>query len=80
MEFRLNALMGHYTEKYSLDKRAVVWDEDEIEELGQALRQRIKSKLAKRHHAERNYAYARAVLQEVQRASKKSEEEGSADV
>ena len=67
IELRVKYLIVKYKKKYKLNVGAVVWGEDELNELGPGLRQRIKKSLAQRHLAERRVAYLEAVFYELLR-------------
>lgn len=64
---RVQWLMECYYEKYKLNKGAVGWDDEELEELGPSLRQKIKHMLKERQGAERRVSYLRIVLKNLQK-------------
>lgn len=65
LEARIQFLIDRYTKKYKLDHGAVELDDDELDELGPALRKRIRAKLAKRRKAEERLIYLRHVKQSL---------------
>lgn len=81
IEFRVESLIKVYTKKYKLDKGAVLWDDEEIGELGRDLRIKIKHLLLTRQKAERRVLYLQVVLLELlkDREKQQSYEEGNTD-
>jgi hypothetical protein len=58
-------LIKKYVVKYKLNKNIIQWSDDELEELGFKLKQKIKKQVAQRQKNEDRYLYLRSVYKNL---------------
>lgn len=59
---RIEFLIARYTRRFKLDEGAIVWDQEEIDELGRTLKTYIRKKLSERRKGEEKVNYLNFVL------------------
>jgi hypothetical protein len=67
---RVSRLIESLTKKHQLDRPIPEWDDEELEELGYSLRQRIKAKLHQRQNAIERVIHIRKRLNEIRRLTR----------
>ena len=65
IEERVAYLIPFYVSRYSLNKRVTEWDQEDLNELGFALRSSIEAGVRERQEAERRVMYLRKVKDEL---------------
>lgn len=68
VEGRVIHLRDRLVSKYKLDQLLPEWDDDELEELGPALRQRIKGKIHERERAKQRVLHMEMTLKLIKRS------------
>ena len=62
---KFDVLISRYITKYKLTTSVIEWGEDEIQELGRSLKQRIINRLSKRRKAEERVLYLKMKVKQI---------------